>query len=336
MLIVGGNRFMGHGLTWRLLAAGHEVTHFNRGGHPDPFGARVERLIGDRKTSSFRERLAGRSFDAAVDFAAFTGSDAREGATLLDGRVGHYVLISTGQVYLVRRGCPWPARESDYDGPVMDKPAQAADVPEWEYGVGKRECEDALAEAWAGRRFPATRLRIPMVDGERDNKRRLEGYLWRILDGGPLLVPAGDRRPVRHVYAGAVVRAIVDLLGRPASFGRAFNLSQDESPTLPELIALLAEALGARARVVEVEPKALESAGLELLAVSPFSSRWMSCLDAELARTELGFRHEPLQAYLGSIAASFLAHPPAAPPPGYGRRADEVALAARLSRYSSL
>src|SRR5262245_49512011 len=170
VLVIGGNRFMGYGLTWRLLAAGHEVTHFNRGSHQDPFGARIERLIGDRKTSSFRERLHGRSFDAVVDFAAFTGSEVRDCAALLDGRVGHYVLISTGQVYLVRRDCPWPARESDYDGPVMDRPALAADVPEWEYGVGKRDCEDALAEAWAGRRFPATRLRIPMVDGERDNK----------------------------------------------------------------------------------------------------------------------------------------------------------------------
>jgi nucleoside-diphosphate-sugar epimerase len=320
---------MGHGLTWRLLAAGHRVTHFNRGTLQDPFGARVERVHGDRTTADFRDRLAGRSFDAVVDFAAFNGAEAGGAVDALAGRVGHYILISTGQVYLVRAGCPWPAAERDYEGPLMPRPQAAADVPEWEYGVGKRGCEDVLAEAWEKQRFPATRLRIPMVDGERDHQRRLEAYLWRILDGGPLLVPAGDARPVRHVYAGAVVRAIVELLGRDDSFGRAYNLSQDETPTLRQLIAELARLLGAPARVREVAEADLAGAGLELRAVSPFSSRWMSCLDPGLAKAELGFRHEPLTEYLGRIVASFLAHPPATPPPQYARRPDELALASK-------
>lgn len=30
VLVVGGNRFLGHELAWRLLAAGHAVTLFNR------------------------------------------------------------------------------------------------------------------------------------------------------------------------------------------------------------------------------------------------------------------------------------------------------------------
>jgi nucleoside-diphosphate-sugar epimerase len=330
VLIVGGNRFMGHGLTWRLLAGSHQVTHFNRGTLQDPFGARIERLHGDRTTRDFRDRLAGRRFDAVVDFAAFKGSDARDSVEVLQGNVAHYILISTGQVYLVRRDCPWPAAERDYDGPLLPRPKESADVTEWEYGVGKRDCEDVLLEAWEKQRFPATRLRIPMVDGERDHQRRLEAYLWRLLDGGPLLVPAGDNRPVRHVYSGAVVSAIVALLGRESSFGRAYNLSQDETPTLPELIGLLAGLLGAPARVRPVPLEALAAAGLELRAVSPFSSRWMSCLDPSLAKAELGFRHEPLAEYLGRIVASFLAHPPAAPPQSYARRHEELALLEKL------
>ena len=51
-----------------------------------------------------------------------------------------------------------------------------------------RGVEDALAAAWAKSRFPSTRLRIPMVNGERDHFRRLERYLWRMLDGGPMSV----------------------------------------------------------------------------------------------------------------------------------------------------
>jgi nucleoside-diphosphate-sugar epimerase len=329
VLIVGGNRFMGYWLTWRLLAAGHQVAHFNRGLTRDPFGDRIERLTGDRTTGDFARLLAGSSFDAAVDFAVFTGADAAGAVEALRGRVGHYVFISTGQVYLVREGCPSPARESDYSGPVMARPEDAADEAEWEYGIGKRACEDRLAEAWAGERFPFTSLRIPMVDGERDNKRRLEAYLWRILDGGPVLVPEGDLRPVRHVYAGAVVRAIVELLGRPSAFGEAYNLSQDEMPALPELIALFAEALGAPARIHPVPVARLREAGLRVTDVSPYSSVWMSCLDPSRAKVEIGFRHEPLAEYAARIVASFLAHPPADPPPGYGGREVERRLASR-------
>ncbi|HVQ27102.1 MAG TPA: epimerase, partial [Planctomycetota bacterium] len=102
---------------------------------------------------------------------------------------------------------------------------------------------------------------------------------------------------------------------------------QDETPTLTQLIGFLAELLGAPSRVRAVPLEALTRAGLELRMVSPFSSRWMSCLDPSLAKTELGFRHEPLREYLGRIVSSFLAHPPAAPPPNYARRQDELALA---------
>ena len=54
----------------------------------------------------------------------------------------------------------------------------------------------------------------------------------------------------------------------------------------------------------------------------------MSFLDPTRARAELGFRHEPLEIYLGKIVASFLAHPPSDRPEGYARRDVERALAA--------
>jgi nucleoside-diphosphate-sugar epimerase len=312
----------------RLLAAGHRVTLFNRGTMPDTFGERVERLRGDRTTDVFACVLGRRSFDAAVDFAAYTGADGRQAAEVLAGRVGHYVVVSTGQVYLVRQGCPRPARESDYEGEVMPKPADPFDRGQWDYGIDKRALEDALAEAWDRTRFPATRLRLPMVNGERDHFRRLERYLWRILDGGEVILPDGGERTTRHVYSGSVVKVICALLGRADTFGRAYNLAQDETPTLRELLALVARCLGATVRLVDVPSETVLKAGLDPLALSPFSGRWMSFLDPSRAKAEIGFRHEPLASYLDKIVTSFLAHPPAEPPPGYAARAAELALPA--------
>jgi nucleoside-diphosphate-sugar epimerase len=329
VLLIGGNRFLGHELALRLVAAGHRVTLFNRGTLADALGSRVERLRGDRTRDDFERLLGWRSFDAAVDFAAFDAEDGRRAAALLQGRVGHYVAISSGQVYLVRAGCPRPARESDYEGPLVAQPEDAYDHGQWDYGVKKRGLEDELARAFAERGFPATRLRLPMVNGERDHLRRIERYLWRMLDGGPLLLPGGGAHQTRHVYSGSVVKAILGLLGNAESFGRAYNLAQDETPTLGELVGALAAALGAAPRLVDVSHVAVRAAGLDPLALSPFSGRWMSFIDPALARAELGFRHEPLASYLDKIVGAFLAHPPAAAPPGYEHRERELELAAR-------
>lgn len=292
----------------------------------------MERLRGDRTTPDFERLLAGRSFDAAADFAAFDGADGRRAAEALAGRVGHYVVVSTGQVYLVREGCPRPAREADYDGPVMPEPSDPYDKGQWDYGVKKRALEDALAQAWEKVRFPATRLRIPMVNGERDHYRRVERYLWRMLDGGPVLLPGGGDGATRHVYSGSVVKAILALLGRADTHGQAYNLAQDETPTLRDLLSLVAERLGAPARLVDVPVDRVRSASLDPLALSPFSGAWMSFLDPARAKADLGFRHEPLGSYLDKIVTAFLAHPRAEAPPGYEHRAGELRLAAEASR----
>jgi nucleoside-diphosphate-sugar epimerase len=326
-LLIGGNRFMGHELALRLVAAGHAVTVFNRGTLEDGLGARVERLHGDRTGNDFEKRLSGRRFDAVVDLAAFDASDGRRAAEVLGGSVGHYVAISSGQVYLVRADCPRPAREADYDGLLLEPPENAFDRGQWDYGVGKRGMEDALTHAFETTGFPATRLRLPMVSGERDHYRRIERYLWRLMDGGPLLLPGGGEHRTRHVYSGAVVKAVLGLLGNAASFGRAYNLAQAETPTLGELLTTLAAALGAEPRFADVSHDAVRAAGLDPLVVSPFSGSWMSFIDPTLATAELGFTHEPPASYLDKIVTSFLAHPPVEPPPGYELRARERQLA---------
>lgn len=331
VLIIGGTRFVGYLLAWRLLAAGHRVTLFNRGRLPDPFGNRVERLTGDRTTDDFDRLLRGRTFDACVDLAAFEARDAQRAVAVLGGCVGHYVFISTGQVYLVRAGCPRPAREADYAGPLMHEPADPATQKEWRYGVGKRDCEDVLADAWESHRFPATRLRIPMVNGERDYYRRVENYIWRLLDGGPLLVPDGGGQAVRHVYGADVARAIADMLGNGRTFGQAYNLCQEDTLTLREVLLLLGRLLGATERLVAVPSERIRTARLDPVRVSPFSGRWMSLLDGSRACRELNFRPESYAEYLPKIVAAFLASPPASPPDGYRTRAAELDLAATLA-----
>jgi nucleoside-diphosphate-sugar epimerase len=327
VLILGGNRFVGRLLAARLLAGGHRVTLLNRGRIPDPFGSRVERLTCDRTAPEFEPLLAGRSFDAAVDLAAYTFDDGRRASELLRGRVGHFLMVSTGQVYLVREGCPRPARERDYDGPLMARPTDPTDLAEWEYGIGKRACEDALAAAEG---FPTTRIRIPMVNGPGDYFRRIEGYLWRLWDGGPLLLPDGGTHLVRHVDGAEVARFVCSILGNKETFGQAYNVAQDETPSLAELVAMLRERMGSTAELVAVPRATILSEGLDPVKLSPFSDRWMSFLDPSRSFDELGFRHAPLPEVLAAVVGHFLARPPPDRPPGYAQRATELSLARHL------
>jgi nucleoside-diphosphate-sugar epimerase len=335
VLLVGGNRFVGRLLAWRLLCGGHRVTLLNRGNVADPFGDRVERLQGDRTGPDLERLLHGRSFDAVVDLAAYTGEDGRRAAALLHGRTRHYLMVSTGQVYLVREGCPHPAREPAreeyYDGPVMARPEDPAEHDDWEYGIGKRACEDALAAASA-RGFPATRIRIPMVNGPLDYFRRIERYLWRLADDGPVILPDGGDHRVRHVDGAEVARFLAGILLREETFGRAYNLAQEETPTLRELVEALGRLLGSGAAVAEIPAARVRAAGLDPAVLSPFHDRWMSFLDPGRARDELGFRHAPLESCLAAVVSSFTCHTRADRPPGHERRAEERALAARPGR----
>lgn len=332
VLVIGGNRFMGYLLVWRLVAGGHSVTVMNRGSRGDVFagaeavGKAVEVVVGDRKTELGKVRG---EWDAVVDFVCFDGGDARGAVEVLGGKCGHYLMVSTGQVYLVREGgIVAPYRESDYEGAVMAGPPTEGDRDSWVYGTGKREAEDVLAAA--GDKLASTRIRVPMVNGPLDNLRRIEGYLWRILDGGPVLLPLAGR-VCRHVYAWDVARFISEHVGDARLFGRGINLSQVEEPTLWDLVGMMGDRLGRReVWRVRAEAEELGGAGLVLRDVSPFSGRWMSRLDDSVAVGEFGYRATGLGTQLDVIVESFLSHMPKDRPGGYGGRAREVELGRRL------
>ncbi|MEZ4667979.1 MAG: NAD-dependent epimerase/dehydratase family protein [Anaerolineae bacterium] len=123
ILIIGGTRNVGHFLTHALLNAGHTVTLLNRGKTADSLPEDIERLHADRTDPFQLERaLIGREFDVVVDNALYKEQEAETVVRLLNGRVGHYIFLSTGQVYLVREGLERPFSEEDYDGRVMPAP----------------------------------------------------------------------------------------------------------------------------------------------------------------------------------------------------------------------
>jgi nucleoside-diphosphate-sugar epimerase len=337
ILIIGGTRNLGHGMVLALTAAGHQVTVFNRGITRDDLPAAIERLRGDRsEPDQLARAVRGRHFDAVIDNALYKAEEAREAVRIFSGRIGQYIFLSSGQVYLVREDIERPFFEHDYTGRLMPPPkVNTYGFEEWQYGMDKRGVEDVMRAAWETDRFPALALRLPMVNSERDHHNRLLAYILRLSDGGPLLVPSTPNYPLRHIYGDDVVRAIVGLVSSGRGRGEAYNLAQDETRSLDGFIATLAEVMGvAAAPIVRAKRSLLEANGF-LPDCSPFSERWMSELDNTRSKTELGIAYTPLSTYLARIVAHHRAEPPPTPA-GYRRRRAELLLIEQIAESPAL
>jgi nucleoside-diphosphate-sugar epimerase len=126
-LIIGGTRNLGPSIVHALLQRGYEVAVFNRGQTRDDLPEEVERLRGDRTDPEqlrrvLSERTQGertqgsREFDLVVDATLYNGAEAEAAVELFAGRVGRYIFLSTGQVYLVRVGIERPYKERIIQG----------------------------------------------------------------------------------------------------------------------------------------------------------------------------------------------------------------------------
>ncbi len=333
VLLLGGSGLLSGAAREAFLAAGHAVTVVSRGSRLLPPHKNLSALRADRHdAASLAAALHGRSFDFTADFLAYDAADVERLFAVPGFAPGRLVLISTGQVYLVGEQQRPPFSEADSNTPAIPEPPPGTrDWHNWVYGMGKRAAEGALLRAGAAHGVPSLALRLPVVQGEQDgqNSKRLWAWLQRLRDGGPVLLPDGGAQPVRFVYAGDVGAALLSLAG-PAPWPAlpALNLAQPVECSLREFIGQAAACAGLSPRFVPVSAGELEEAGLDG-ACAPYWGRWCSRLDPSAALA-LGFHARGPAEYLPGVVRAHLEGPPAEPHEGYARRAEELALAAKL------
>ncbi len=333
ILIIGGTRNMGYYLAKQLAESGADLTLLNRGITQDDLPRSIHRLHADRTDSKqMRRALLAKRFDVVVDFVMFRQEEAETAINIFRDNVDHYIVISSGQVYLVREGLERPFHEDDYEGPVIDAPGENSYAyEEWLYGVQKREVEDHFRREWQRSKFPYTSLRLPMVNSVRDQFHRLYNYFLRLRDGGVLLLPEAPNFALNHVYALDVVSAIRRIIKTGEGKGEAFNIAQDEHLGLDEFLSLMAAIMGVDLHVLRVKRTELEANGF-LPDCSPFSERWMSALDNGRSKEILGIRYTPLPEYLEILVRHYQAHV-IAPPLTFRRRRAELSFAEQFLQH---
>jgi len=241
VLVVGGTEFISLHLVRALLRERHDVVVLNRGRQPGRVPAGVKTIVADRKDHAALGRaLAGERFDGLVDitYAPTTGNDARALLAALDGRAGHAIFVSTGRVH--DHALPIPYHEDTPRGLFWG-----------EYAKNKIEGEDAYLSSG----LPASVVRPTHVFGPLNTRNNETFFFDRLVRGRPVLVPGagGWLRQFGHVED--LADAMAAMLGDRRAFGRAYNVTGEESITQVGFVELIAEVVKRPVSFVHV-PKA--------------------------------------------------------------------------------
>ena len=295
------------------------MTVLSRGKLPPPAGA--AHLVSDRADpSALATALAGRSFDVVIDNVAMNAAHVGAALDALGDRTGHYVLTSTAAVYGdFAHGRIWRESDLGLDLAGLERPLPGGDP----YTIGKRAAKAVL---WRGElsKVPFTMVRPGYVVGPHDHLRRMQFFLRRLHDGGPVLVPSGSGDIFQLAWHADVASAMARVLGDAACFGRAYNLCGPELFTYPTLVRALAAAAGTETVCTEIPRKTLRS-GVLAAEEMPFGedgSTW-ACDTTRLER-ELGIPLTPAAAWMGELVRGPAAKPDAE---DEARRAVELSIA---------
>ena len=238
VLVIGGTLFIGKLLVQELLRQHHEVYILHRKPRHG-FGRRVHNLVADRNdASAVRKAVGATRFDVVFDNAydwehGTTGEQVEATAQIFDGKVGHYVFMSSVAAY----GDGLNHHEGD---------ALAPDDHPSAYARNKAMSERALFRMHQRTGFPIVTLRPPFVYGPGSPYYR-EAFFWdRMRAGRPIILPSEGHRLMQFIYVKDLVELAIRIMEVRNSVGHAFNAANPRAITQHELLLDLARAAGTK------------------------------------------------------------------------------------------
>ena len=233
VLVIGGTEFLSLHLVRALRRDGHEITVLNRGRQPGRLPAGVRLVACDRKDHAALGRaLAGERFDGLVDvaYAPTTGEDVAALLDALDGRAGHVIFVSTGRVY-------------DHARPMPLDEETPRNLFWGEYAKLKIAGEDVLLGRHRERGLPVTIVRPTHVYGPMNTRNNETFFFDRLVRGRPILVPGGGGWLRQFGHVEDLADAMAAMLGVPAAFGQAYNVTGEEIVTQVGFVELIADVM---------------------------------------------------------------------------------------------
>jgi 2'-hydroxyisoflavone reductase len=281
LLILGGTRFLGRHLAQQALAAGWQLTLLHRGQSGPGLFPQAEHLLADRDRDGALRVLGngpqGGHWDAVIDTSAYVPRQVRAAAQALQGRVGHYQLVSSISVYasLGPDGVDETGALATLDDPKVEA------INGQTYGGLKVLCEQAAHQS-LGPRCLVTRPGL--IVGPHDPTGRFSWWVQRLQRGGEVLAPGDPSTPVQFID----VRDLAAWMLLQAERGTTgvFNLTGPNTPlTMGGLLEEARHVLNPGATLTWVDEPWLLDAGVQPWTDLPV---WLPRAQAGLHRTHTG------------------------------------------------
>jgi nucleoside-diphosphate-sugar epimerase len=254
VLFIGGSGIISSACSQLAVERGVDLYVLNRGStsaRPVPDEATL--LRGDiRDSASARQTLGNLTFDAVVDWVAFTPEHVQADVDLFRGRTGQYVFISSASAYQTP-----PERVPVTESTPLRNPF-------WQYSRDKIACEELLTSAYRETGFPATIVR-PSHTYDQTSVPFDGGWtaMARMRQGKPVIVHGDGTSLWTLTHHVDFAQGFVPLLGHPRTIGDAFHITSDDVLTWNQIARSLASAAGVEARLVHVPSDAIAAADPE-------------------------------------------------------------------------
>jgi len=241
VLFIGGTGVISSACSALAVKQGIDLTLLNRGQTNRPVPEGVTLLHGDIHDPAVGDLLADRTWDAVVDWIAYTPDHIQRDIDLFRGRTRQYIFISSTSVYQTP-----PASLPVTESTLLDNPY-------WDYAQDKIACEDLLVQAYRNEKFPMTIIR-PSHTLDQTKIPLLGGYttLNRMRQGKKVIVYGNGTSLWTLTHHTDFAKGFVPLLGRAGTIGDAIHITSDEWLSWNQIYAIMAQALGVEPRLIHV------------------------------------------------------------------------------------
>jgi nucleoside-diphosphate-sugar epimerase len=247
ILFIGGTGIISAACTALAARRGMDVTLLTRGQRlPQQLPRGARSLIADVNDPELAQKLGGESFDAVVDWVAYTPADVERDLRLFRGRTRQFIFISSTSAYQKP-----PAHYLLTETTPLGNPF-------WEYARNKIACEERLMQAYRDEAFPVTIVRPSLTYGETSIPLVLNSWqkpytaVDRMLRGKKMIVPGDGTSLWVVTHNTDFAKGLVGLLGQQRAIGEAFHITSDEVLTWDELFRIVGTAVGVEPQLVHI------------------------------------------------------------------------------------
>jgi nucleoside-diphosphate-sugar epimerase len=196
--------------------------------------------------ASASKALGASTFDAVVDWIAFTPDQIERDLKLFRGRVRQYVFISSASAYQ-KPSTHYLITEST---PLAN--------PFWDYSRNKIACEERLLRAYSEEGFPITIVRPSLTYGETQVALAINSWAksYTVVDrmrrGRKVIVPGDGSSLWTITHNTDFAKGLVGLLGLEQAIGHAFHITSDEVMSWDQYYRITAEAAGVEPNLIHI------------------------------------------------------------------------------------